>query len=86
MAVLWPQGWVYWPNNGHCSPCHTKLLSVTRRLQPAVVRRRVLGLLGLLLPTRVALPQCCFPSLLLHLKEHTPSLRLLGYLCAVQQE
>ena len=18
------QGWVYWPNNGHCSPCHTK--------------------------------------------------------------
>ena len=31
LAVLWPQGWVYWPNNGHCSPCHTKLLSVTRR-------------------------------------------------------
>ena len=24
LAVLWPQGWVYWPNNGHCSPCHTK--------------------------------------------------------------
>ena len=19
LAVLWPQGWVYWPNNGHCS-------------------------------------------------------------------
>ena len=32
LAVLWPQGWVYWPNNGHCSPCHTKSrLSVTRR-------------------------------------------------------
>ena len=31
LAVLWPQGWVYWPNNGHCSACHTKLLSVTRR-------------------------------------------------------
>ena len=24
LAVLWPQGWVYWPNNGHCSACHTK--------------------------------------------------------------
>ena len=31
LAVLWPQGWVYWPNNGHCSACHTKSLSVTRR-------------------------------------------------------
>ena len=30
------QEWVYWPNNGHCSACHTKLLSVTRR---AGVRR-----------------------------------------------
>ena len=25
------QEWVYWPNNGHCSACHTKSLSVTRR-------------------------------------------------------
>ena len=30
------QGWVYWPNNGHCSACHTKSLSVTRRAMTIV--------------------------------------------------
>ena len=30
LAVLWPQGWVYWPNNGHCSACHTNPMGSVR--------------------------------------------------------